>query len=78
MNLIQIHPGLTINEIPLSAAIVPEYANFTEYREYELLQDRKDAKGLVLALSPLILRINIDIVFVSMRSDATVRYCGLI
>ena len=53
---------LPINKVQLRDGYSSEYASLEEYRQLYLLTEGQEAKGIVLAIAPIILRLNVDVV----------------
>lgn len=71
---LKMHSDLTINEIPLIAAVQSEFKSMKQYIKKVVLKDSEDARLIVIAIMPIALRISLDCVYLDMHDEENVFY----
>ena len=69
------HSDITINSIPLLAAVQSEYDTMQEYIYKVVLADCEDARLIVIAIMPIVLRISLDCVYLDASDKINVAAC---
>ena len=71
---LQTHSDLTINSIPLLAAVQSECDSMATYIHKVVLADCEDARLIVIAIMPIVLRISLDCVYLDASDKSSVLY----
>lgn len=72
-NFLKVNPEFDLNGISVETALQGEYANLTEYMENVVIANYEEAKTLILAILPIVLRHPINILVVDMQYDPSVK-----
>ena len=60
-NLLSKHHDISVNGIAVSTVYAQDFANLPEFLNYVVLAEAEEAKGIILPLAAVVLRITVDV-----------------